>query len=87
MFYYFAQSRGIHLAEERGSGDHHDNSEDDDKEVGLTHQLSLLSLQGPHPSGEKVHLDTDGNLVWPVIFLYPEYGQTDFIAAFNEHHR
>ena len=85
--YYFTQSRGIHLADERGSGHHHDNSEDDNNEEGLTHQLSLLSLQGPHPLGEKVHLDTEGNLVWPVIFLYPEYGQTDFIAAFSEHHR
>jgi hypothetical protein len=26
----------------------------------------------------------DNCLQWPVIFLYPEYGQTDFIEAFHE---
>lgn len=65
------QSRGIHLA-------------GDTNEEGLPHELSL---QGPHPSGERVHFDTEGNLVWPVLFLYPEYGQTDFIAAFSEYHK
>jgi hypothetical protein len=24
------------------------------------------------------------HLKWPVIFLYPQYGQTDFIEAFDE---
>ena len=49
--------------------------------------IPQLSLQGPHPSGEKVHIDSQGHLVWPVLLLYPEYGQTDFIAAFNENQR
>jgi hypothetical protein len=26
----------------------------------------------------------DGCLQWPVVFLYPEYGQTDFIEAYHE---
>lgn len=43
-----------------------------------------LCLQGPHPSGERVHFDDADCLVWPVLFLYPEYGQTDFIASFHE---
>ena len=76
----FTQSRGIHLAEWKDTENHHDNS----NEEGLPHHLSM---HGPHPSGEKVHLDADGNLVWPVLLLYPEHGQTDFIAAFSEHHR
>lgn len=41
----------------------------------------------PHcPSGQPnmVHLNSDGLLVWPVLFLYPEFGETDFIAEFNE---
>ncbi len=44
-------------------------------------------MQGPHPSGERVYLEEDGSLVWPVMFLYPEYGQTDFIRGFSENHR
>jgi hypothetical protein len=49
--------------------------------------IPSLRLEGPHPSGERVHLDGQGQLVWPVLLLYPEYGQTDFIAAFNENQR
>nr|KAG5695983.1 hypothetical protein BaRGS_023362 [Batillaria attramentaria] len=29
-------------------------------------------------------MDKDGCLHWPVLFLYPEYGQTDFIQDFHE---
>ena len=32
----------------------------------------------------KVHLNNENMLVWPVMFVYPEYGQTDFIQAFEE---
>lgn len=45
-----------------------------------------LSLDEPHPSGKRVHLDRDGTLVWPVLFLYPEFGQTDLVEAFAENH-
>ncbi|CAG8475500.1 4871_t:CDS:2 [Acaulospora morrowiae] len=31
-----------------------------------------------------VHLNSENQLVWPVMFLYPEYKETDFIAEFNE---
>ena len=44
-------------------------------------------MTGPHPSGARVHLDNEGTLVWPVLFLYPEYGLTDFVSAFHENHR
>lgn len=32
-------------------------------------------------------MDADGNLSWPVLFLYPEHEQTDFIEAFHENSR
>ncbi len=48
---------------------------------------SELVLDGSHPSGEKVHFDPDGHLVWPVMFFYPEHGQTDLISAFHEKSR
>lgn len=54
-----------------------------DKEAGS----DRLVLTGPHPSGGHVHLNESGQLVWPVLFVYPEYGQTDFIEAFNENDR
>ncbi|XP_014231299.1 tetratricopeptide repeat protein 4 [Trichogramma pretiosum] len=31
-----------------------------------------------------VHLKSDGSLVWPVIFAYPENNQTDFVENFEE---
>lgn len=33
--------------------------------------------------GKRVHLVGDA-LVWPVLFLYPEYGETDFVQEFHE---
>ena len=32
---------------------------------------------------KRVRLE-DGVLVWPVLFLYPEIGETDFIEEFRE---
>ena len=32
----------------------------------------------------QVHLNDEGVLNWPVMFVYPEYGQTDFIQEFAE---
>ncbi|XP_076067448.1 DNA polymerase interacting tpr containing protein of 47kD isoform X2 [Oratosquilla oratoria] len=48
--------------------------------------LSLSDLEPCHPSamGSKVHLNEEGQLIWPVLFLYPEYHETDFIQEFNE---
>jgi hypothetical protein len=43
-----------------------------------------MELTGPHPAGARVHLSPDGVLVWPVMLLYPEYGQSDYIEAFKE---
>ncbi|KAK3729528.1 hypothetical protein RRG08_044043 [Elysia crispata] len=46
--------------------------------------LLLTALECHNPTGAKVHLDADGNLHWPVLFLYPEFTESDFIHAFFE---
>ncbi|NXT54767.1 TTC4 protein, partial [Pluvianellus socialis] len=64
--------------------------EPSNEEEEISDGLAELSLDGFHSdnvTGAKVHLDADGNLNWPVLFLYPEHEQTDFIAAFNENSR
>lgn len=49
-----------------------------------TDPILLSSLESFHPSGAKVHVDETGQLQWPVLFLYPEYGQSDLIEKFSE---
>ncbi|KAK6179972.1 hypothetical protein SNE40_012209 [Patella caerulea] len=46
--------------------------------------LVLANIESHHPAGAKVKVDEENNLLWPVLFFYPEYSQTDFIEAFNE---
>lgn len=31
-----------------------------------------------------VHLDVNGDLVWPIILVYPEYQVMDYIQEFKE---
>ncbi|NXX48086.1 TTC4 protein, partial [Tricholaema leucomelas] len=60
------------------------------EEEEISDGLAEISIDGFHcdnATGSKVHLDADGNLNWPVLFLYPEHEQTDFIAAFHENSR
>merc|ERR550519_3230689 len=47
--------------------------------------LSMEMLEPLHPAAvqRRVRLE-DGKLVWPVLFLYPEKGETDFIEEFRE---
>ncbi|GLH14307.1 Uncharacterized protein GBIM_18669, partial [Gryllus bimaculatus] len=45
--------------------------------------LKDLEPQSPEAIHSKVHLENN-RLVWPVIFLYPEYQTTDFIQEFSE---
>lgn len=45
-------------------------------------EAPFRDLHPAQPLG--VHMTTNGSLAWPVIFAYPEYGQTDFIQSFNE---
>jgi len=42
-----------------------------------------------HPASKSYHvyLNQFNQLVWPVLFIYPEYGQTDFIEEFLEDDR
>ncbi|KFP33874.1 Tetratricopeptide repeat protein 4, partial [Colius striatus] len=64
--------------------------EPSNEEEEISDGLAEVSLDGFHSdnaTGAKVHLDADGNLNWPVLFLYPEHEQTDFIAAFHENSR
>jgi len=47
--------------------------------------MYLEDLEPCHPAAmqKRVRLDA-GVLVWPVLFLYPEVGETDFIEEFRE---
>ncbi len=54
------------------------------KHAGGLSSLDLSSLESHHPSGAKVHLDDSGVLHWPVLFMYPEHAESDFVADFNE---
>ncbi|XP_013780202.2 LOW QUALITY PROTEIN: tetratricopeptide repeat protein 4-like [Limulus polyphemus] len=49
--------------------------------------LSFLQPVHPAAASSKVHQDENGALLWPVLFLYPEYGESDFIEAFHEDSR
>ena len=77
-FSCFHQSRGIQVEEapKNGSGD-----DDDDDDAVSQMSRSLDSTES------KVRLDESGALRWPVLFMYPEYGQTDYISSFHENHR
>lgn len=46
--------------------------------------MSDLEPQIPQLLQNTVHLHPDDKLVWPVIILYPEVHQTDFIQNFDE---
>ena len=44
----------------------------------------LFSVRSHHACAAAVSLTCNGVLTWPVMLLYPEYGETDFIEAFCE---
>ncbi|XP_019356794.1 PREDICTED: tetratricopeptide repeat protein 4 isoform X1 [Gavialis gangeticus] len=62
------------------------SKEEDEMSESLA-EMSIDGFSSDNATGAKVCLDEDGNLNWPVLFLYPEYGQTDFISAFQENTR
>lgn len=79
-----SQSRGVTLRAIPGEVDNDDDREDNSE----LDKLSVLGLNNEHVPGKgQVALDSDGILHWPVLFVYPEYGQTDFVEAFNENHK
>ncbi|CAG2173877.1 unnamed protein product, partial [Oppiella nova] len=51
---------------------------------GIKLKSSLFESIHPAAHGKHVTLDESGGLVWPVLFIYPEYGQSDFIEKFAE---
>lgn len=81
----FTQDRGIKLFEavkprQQGS----DSEEEDEGSSTAISQLSLDGLSSKEVTGAQVFLDEQGSLHWPVLFLYPEHQQSDFISAFCE---
>ena len=44
----------------------------------------LRNTEAPGVESAKVQINEDGSLAWPVLFVYPEYKETDFIQAFHE---
>lgn len=79
------KDRGIKLLQpvksaKRGS---HSEDEDEGSSAGIS-QLSLDGLSSQEVTGAQVFLDEQGSLHWPVLFLYPEHHQSDFISAFCE---
>ncbi|RWS16435.1 tetratricopeptide repeat containing cytosolic Fe-S cluster assembly factor-like protein [Dinothrombium tinctorium] len=54
------------------------------KSRGIAFKGSLFDSNHPAATGKHVIISESGDLIWPVLFVYPEYGQTDFIESFNE---
>ncbi|KAM4023497.1 tetratricopeptide repeat protein 4 [Anomaloglossus baeobatrachus] len=73
------KERGIKLLEEKRKED------DEEEETSGTLHNGISSSE--NVTGAQVFLDETGRLHWPVLFLYPEHGQTDFISAFPEDSR
>jgi hypothetical protein len=42
------------------------------------------NLRHPMASSSTIKFDDNGGLIFPVLFLYPEFDQSDFIAEFHE---
>ncbi|XP_003793164.1 tetratricopeptide repeat protein 4 isoform X1 [Otolemur garnettii] len=61
--------------------------EDEDSASGGLAELFLDGLSSENPYGARLSLDDQGRLSWPVLFLYPEHAQSDFISAFHEDSR
>ena len=82
------QKRNIRCDKRKDDDDDDDSDSDNDdaESIMLRKKLSELDLGPYHPSGARVQLEEHGKLYWPVLFYYPEYKQTDFIAAFCEDH-
>ena len=63
------------------------SSPDDVKRSQKHSNEKLLSLLEPDVPANRVSLNEDGRLMWPVLFLYPEHGQSELIEAFHEDSR
>ncbi|KAJ8376389.1 hypothetical protein SKAU_G00069690 [Synaphobranchus kaupii] len=77
------QERGIKLFKPERPYKHSSDSGDCGPDVAMA-GLDLGGLGSQEATGSTVFLDEQGFLHWPVLFLYPEHRQTDFISAFIE---
>lgn len=68
------KSRGIQLATIKSGGDNRSDP------------LQLSSVETNNAHGTRVQLK-DNVLYWPVMFLYPEFTESDYIQSFCENHR
>lgn len=50
----------------------------------LKPELSDLEHQESHVPQKRVELDENNRLCWPVLILYPEPMQSDFVQKFHE---
>lgn len=81
----FPQDRGIKLLKASQRRQRGSDSEDKDRSsTGAISELSLDGLSSQELMGAQVFQDEHGQLHWPVLFLYPEHQQSDFISAFCE---
>merc|ERR1712241_1140652 len=57
-----------------------------EKEDEVVEVLEKLTPILPAAFKKRVHFsaEADNTLIWPVLFMYPEYGETDLIEEFEE---
>lgn len=85
MFVLSAQDRGVKLFQPvRPRSQSSDSEDEDERSSAALAELSLDGLSSQEVTGARVFLDEQGVLHWPVLFLYPEHQQSDFISAFCE---
>lgn len=54
---------------------------------GLGFRLGPPLYDRPRAYNDQVRIDAaTSDVHWPVLFLYPQYSQSDFIASFNDQH-
>ena len=54
------------------------------EDVQAVDALDMSAFESNHPGGATVVINDDQTMSWPVMLLYPEYGETDFIQSFHE---
>ncbi|XP_053325215.1 tetratricopeptide repeat protein 4 [Spea bombifrons] len=74
----------LNALKDRGIKLHQQAAGEDEEE---TSEFSYDGISSENATGSQVFLDESGRLHWPVLFLYPEHMQTDFISAFPEDSR
>lgn len=79
--------RGIKLltsTETRRRRRQSDSEDEDESPSAAIAELRLDGLSSKELTGAQVFQDEQGFLHWPVLFMYPEHQQSDFISAFCE---